>query len=292
MEGRTRILTLKNGYHAWTRCVGTGPMPILLLHGGPGGDHEYLECLAERLPLDRYRLYFYDQLGSYRSDQPEDRSLWSVERFLEEVEEVRQGLGLDRMVLFGHSWGGMLGIEYALSYPDHLAGLVISNMVPSIASYTEHLNELREALPPELQSQLAAYESRGDYQHPQYLKVVERLNQEHLCRLDPLPVAVARSLGRLNVEVYETLQGPNEFVVTGRFKDWDRWADLPRIRVPALILGAQYDTMDAQALVLMSQRMPLATCAICPNGGHMAMWDDPEHYYPPLLRYLEGLRPF
>ncbi len=287
--GRSRIITLASGHHVWTSKVGQGGIPILTLHGGPGATHEYLEVLADHLPLDQYTLYFYDQLGSAYSDQPEDPSLWMIDRFVAEVDEVRQALGLERLVVYGQSWGGMLGIEYALAHPEPLMGLVISNMVASIPDYVRHLNALRGQLDQGLQKELAEYEAREQYFHPRYLEIMDVLYRRHLLRLPEWPPAVTRSLARLNQEVYGTMQGPNEFVVTGTFKDWDRWADLERIRVPTLLLVGAHDTMDPQSVQAMGRRMPHADAVVCPNGSHLAMWDDPEHYFPPLRGFLESL---
>ncbi|MHB1955281.1 MAG: proline iminopeptidase-family hydrolase [Sulfobacillus sp.] len=289
MEGRSKLIELQNGYRVWTRQVGTGEMPILLLHGGPGANHEYLECLKDHIPLDRFRLYFYDQLGSYFSDQPDDETLWTVQRFCDEVDEVRQALGVEQMILFGQSWGGMLAIEYALKYGPHLKGLVISNMVASIQSYVKHLNLLRSCLPQSAQDEMAFYETTQEYTHPRYLAIMDGLYKEHLCRLDPWPMAVVRSFEHLNPEVYETMQGPNEFFVTGTFKDWDRWGDLDKIAIPSLLIGGRHDTMNPDDVLHMAHRMPDAQAVICPLGSHMAMWDDPEHYYPPLLDFLSAV---
>jgi len=220
----------------------------------------------------------------------DDMTLFEVDqaanRIREEVDEVRAALGLERMILYGQSWGGMLGIEYALQHSRHLMGLVISNMVASVSSYVQYLNQLRRTLPEAVQKQMADFESREEYQHPVYFALVEALYQQHLCRLNPWPMAVVRSFEHLNPLVYQTMQGPNEFVVTGTFQDWDRWTDLPRISVPTLILGGRYDTMNPDDLVAMADVMEHARSVICPNGSHMAMWDDPDHYYPPLLNFL------
>lgn len=287
MDGHTRILTLKNGYHVWTRQVGTGSIPVLILHGGPGATHEYLEALADHLPLDRVRLYFYDQLGSFHSDQPADPALWHIERFRDEVNEVRAALGLERFILFGQSWGGMLAIEYALLYPEQLMGVVISNMVASVASYVRHLNELRAALPAAMQEEMAEYEAHENFTHPRYLEIMDVLYRRHLCRLEEWPAGVTRSLLRINMDVYGTMQGPNEFFVTGTFKDWDRWEDLPSIIVPTLLMVGAYDTMDPADVLEMGQRIPGAETVVCPNGSHIAMWDDPAHYFPPLEAFFD-----
>lgn len=291
LEGHTRIINLKNGYHVWTRQVGWGPTPILLLHGGPGATHEYLENLAQYLSPEEFSLFFYDQLGSYHSDQPDDRSLWTIERFRSEVDEVRQALGLDRFILYGQSWGGMLAIEYALTYPEQLQGVVISNMVASIGDYVRHLTLLRQQLDPALQSQMALFEAQEDYFNPRYLEMMDVLYQRHLCRLQDWPPAVTRSFERIAYDVYGTMQGPNEFVVTGTFKNWDRWDDLHRIQVPTLLMVGAHDTMDPESVREMGRRIPSAEVVVCPEGSHLAMWDDPDHYFPPLLSFLRRVVP-
>ena len=256
--GGVKLIPIMGGkYKVWTKKVGHGALKVLLLHGGPGGTHEYFECFEDFLPKEGIEFYYYDQLGSHYSDQPEDDSLWTVERFTEEVEEVRRGLGLDHFVLLGHSWGGMLGIEYALKYQQHLKGLVISDMTASIPSYMEHAAELRKALPPETLAILDKYEAKGEYQNPEYVQaMMGTVYKRHLCRLDPWPDAVQRTFRHFADRPYNVLQGPNEFVVTGRFKNWDRWADLPKIQVPTLAICGGHDTMDPGQLQRMAKLMP------------------------------------
>ncbi|MFS0576668.1 proline iminopeptidase-family hydrolase [Sporosarcina sp. 179-K 3D1 HS] len=294
MTGRTKIIPITGGYHVWTRKVGDSPIKILLLHGGPGSTHEYLESFQDYLPDAGIEIYFYDQLGSYHSDQPDDPSLWTIERFREEVEEVRLALGLEQFYLFGSSWGGFLAIEYALKYQKHLKGLIISNMTASIPSYVKKINELRNALPVEIIKKLEKYENEEDYQNPEYEELLhEHLYSKHICRLDPWPDSVVRGLSHINPQVYNTMQGPNEFVVTGTFKDWDRWDDLHRITVPTLLLGAKYDTMAVEDKEEMGRRIPNSRVAICPNGSHLAMWDDADNYFDYIkdfVRDVEGGR--
>lgn len=162
--GGVTMIPIEGGkYHVWTKSVGAGAIQMLTLHGGPGCTHEYMECFEDFLPQHGIQFHYYDQLGSHYSDQPEDPSLWTVERFCDEVEQVRAVLGLENFYLFGHSWGGMLGIEYALKYQQHLKGLVISNMTASIASYVESINKIRRELPPEDLRVLEKYEAKGEY---------------------------------------------------------------------------------------------------------------------------------
>lgn len=184
--GQSKLLPVSGGYHVWTRREGSGAQHMLTLHGGPGANHEYLEVFERHQEELGVTFYYYDQLGSYYSDQPDDTALWVVDRFAEEVEEVRQGLELDRLVLYGQSWGGVLAIEYALRYPDRLDGLVISNMTASFSAYASYIQELRERLPRDVQDVLRTYEATGDYSNAQYQDLVQRhLYQYYLCRLDP-----------------------------------------------------------------------------------------------------------
>src|SRR5215470_15775812 len=159
-------------FKVWTKKIGKGKVKVLTLHGGPGFTHEYFECFEDFLPQHGIEFFYYDQLGSYYSDQPDDSSLWAIDRFREEVEQVRTALGLENFYLFGHSWGGMLGIEYALKYQRHLKGLVISCMTASIPSYMAYAAKLKAALPPETIAVLDKYEAKGDYDNPEYEKVM------------------------------------------------------------------------------------------------------------------------
>jgi proline iminopeptidase len=277
-------------YKVWVKKVGSGPIHVLTLHGGPGVTHEYFECFEEFLPRAGITFWYYDQLGSGFSDQPDDATLWTVDRFRDEVEQVRTALGLENFYLFGQSWGGMLGIEYALKYQKHLKGLVISNMTASIPSYVEYANLLRSRFPKKTLEILATYEAKGEFHAPEYEKAVfETLYAQHLCRLDPWPEPVERTFKHLNPKVYETMQGPNEFVVNGTFKDWDRWKDLPKIAVPTLLIGATYDTMSVDDIRKEGSLIPRSRVHICPNGSHLAMWDDQEDYFRALIGFLKDV---
>ena len=288
MQGQTKVITIHSGHHIWTRKVGSGAISLLLVHGGPGATHEYLECFSEYLPLNKYTLYFYDQLDSYYSDQPNDSQLWTIERFCEEIEDVRHALDLSSFYLLGQSWGGLLTIEYALKYSAALKGVIISNMAASIGAYVRHLDSLRQRLPQEVQQALHTYEAQESYHDPHYqLLILNHLYKQHLCRLDPWPMAVHRSMDRMNAAIYEYMQGPNEFVVTGTFKNWNRWDDLQNIKVPSLVIGGRFDTMDPADLQLMGERIPGGQTVICEQGSHMCMWDDPDGYYPAIEEFID-----
>ena len=285
--GGSRKVSVDGRFEVWVKQVGTGDVPVLTLHGGPGFPHYYFECFEDFLPRDRIRFWYYDQLGCGFSDRPDEPALWTVERFRKEVEQVRLALGLERFVLYGQSWGGMLAIEYALAYPQYLSGLVISNMTASIPSYVKYVNELRAAIPPDIDRAMKVFEDRGDYLAPEYQKLVmDHLYSKHICRLDPWPEPAMRSFLNLNAQVYNTMQGPSEFTVVGNFKDWDRWADLHRISMPTLLMVGQYDTMSVADIQRMGSLIPNSQVVVCENGSHLSMYDDQVAYFDALVPFL------
>ena len=283
-----RMIPVMGGkYKVWTKRIGSGPLKVLLLHGGPGFTHQYLEAMESFLPEAGIEMYYYDQLGCGNSDRPEDLSLWEIPRFVEEVEEVRRGLGLEDFVLYGQSWGGMLSIEYALKYQHHLRALVISNMTAGIQSYLKRIGEVAKKLDPVTLATLRVFEATEDYDAPEYQRIMmEELYPMAICRSKPWPEPVTRSFRDANLTIYNHMQGKSEFVVTGTFKDWERWDDLHKIEVKTLTLGAENDTMDPEDIRKMATLMPNATAAICPEGSHLAMWDDQAIYFEHLLGFL------
>lgn len=277
---------LDNGYKVWTQRIGDGPIKILTLHGGPGCTHEYFECLENYLPKDQFQIIYYDQLGSYFSDQPTDTSLWNVDRFREEVEQVRKALGLENFYLYGQSWGGLLAIEYAIKYQEHLKGVIFSNITGSVASYEIYIAELRSKLPQDVQDRLKYYEDRKDLLNPSYEKIMfDEVYNHYLCRI-PLPDPVQRTFAHLNAQVYQTVQGPNEFVIVGNFKDWNRWDDLHTIEIPSLIICGRFDTMNPADNERMHALIPNSTLKICENGSHLSMYDDADNYFEALLNFF------
>ncbi|WP_433973760.1 proline iminopeptidase-family hydrolase [Tunturiibacter lichenicola] len=286
-----RMVPVADGkYKVWTKRMGSGPIKVLLLHGGPGASHEYLEAMESFLPQAGIEMYYYDQLGCNNSDHPEDTSLWTLPRYLQEVEEVRRGLGLENFVLYGHSWGGILAMEYALNYQQHLRGLVISNMTAGTQSYLKRTAALKLQLPPDTLTELNALEAKQDYDSPAYEKIMmEDLYPKMICRTHPWPEPVDRAFRHLNQQIYVQMQGKSEFLVTGNLKDWERWDRLHEIKVKALTIGARYDEMDPEDMKKMATLMPNATSVICQNGSHMCMWDDQAFYFEHLIKFLHSV---
>lgn len=290
------IATPKGTFRVWTKRVGNNPrVKVLILHGGPGMTHEAYEAFDSYFPGAGIEYYYYDQLGSAYSDQPHDASLWELDRFVDEVEQVRRALHLDRndFYLYGHSWGGMLAIEYALKHQDHLKGLIISNMMSSIPDYNAYAAKvLMPQIDPAVLAEIKAIEAKKDYENPRYQSLLmEHVYTKHLLRMPAAdwPDPVNRSLAHLNREVYVPLQGPSELGSTGTLDHWDRRADLNRIHVPTLVIGARYDTMDPAHMQWMSKQIPHARYLYCPSGSHFALYDDQHGYFAGLLGFIRDV---
>jgi proline iminopeptidase len=290
------IKTAKGVFNVWTKKVGDNPrIKVLLLHGGPGATHEYFECFDSFLPKEGIEYYYYDQLGSAYSDNPNDSTLWEIDRFVDEVEAVRIALNLDasNFYLLGHSWGGILATEYALKYQKNLKGLIISNMMPSIPDYVKYANEvLGPKLPAEVLAQIRAFEAKGDYTNPEYLKIItDNYYPEHILRLpaDKWPDPVKRAFAKMNYPLYLKMQGPSEFGVVGDavLKNWDRKANLKEIAVPTLSIGGEFDTMDPKAMEALAKSVQHGQFLYCPKGSHMSMYDDQKTYFNGLIKFLK-----
>ncbi|HEY3786043.1 MAG TPA: proline iminopeptidase-family hydrolase [Steroidobacteraceae bacterium] len=285
--GGSRTVRVDNKYDVWVKQVGTGDVPVLTLHGGPGFNHFYLECLEDFLPQTGVRFWYYDQLGCGFSDTPTEQSLWRLDRYREEVEQVRRALGLERFVLYGHSWGGMLAMEYALRYPQHLSGLVISNMTASVAEYVKYAEVLVSRVPPAARAIIQRHRAARDYESPEYEKVLmQQIYARHFCRLDPWPEPLQRSMRTLNTKIYNTMQGPDEFTIVGNLKDWDVWGRLHEIKVPTLLIAARHDEMSPEQIARMGSLIPHSRVVVCEGGSHMAMYDDQKAYFAALLPFL------
>ena len=290
------ITTPLGKYHVWTKRVGNNPkLKVLLLHGGPGATHEYFEAFDSFLPASGIEYYYYDQLGSGNSDKPTDRSLWTTARFVEEVEQVRQALGLnhDNFCVLGQSWGGILAMEYALKYQANLKCLIISNMMASIPAYNDYARKvLMPAMDPKKLAEVQALEASGKTDDPNYMGILIPMHYEqHILRRPyaQWPEPVLRSFSHINNDLYSLMQGPSELGASGRLADWDRFADLKRIDVPSLVIGARYDTMDPAYMEAMSKQLPKGQYLYLSEGSHLAMYDDQQRYFDGLISFLKGV---
>lgn len=292
------ISTTIGTFKVWTKRVGNNPkIKVLLLHGGPGGTHEFFECFDGFFPQESIEYIYYDQLGSYYSDQPNDNRLWTTERFVEEVEQVRKALQLDssNFYLMGQSWGGILAMEYALKYQKNLKGLIIANMMASAPAYNKYAEEvLGPQLDPKVYSQIKEFEKKKDYSNPKYMELLMNYYYtEHILRMPVAkwPESINRAFKHLNPNVYVYMQGPSEFGITGdaTLKNWDITSRLKTLSVPTLVIGAKYDTMDPKHMEWISKEVQNGRFLYCPNGSHCSQYDDQEHYFPGVISFLKDV---
>ena len=288
------IKTPVGDFKVWTKRFGNNPrIKILLLHGGPAMTHEYMECFESFFPKEGFEFYEYDQLGSYYSDQPKDSSLWTTERFVEEVEQVRKAIGADstNFYVLGNSWGGILAMEYALKYQLNLKGLLVANMVASAPEYGKYAEEvLAKQMDSKVLAEIRAIEAKGDFANPRYMELlIPNFYKEHLCRLQEWPDAFNRTMKHVNGEIYALMQGPSEFGIGGRLKNWDIKNRLKEIKVPTLMIGAKHDTMDPKAMEEQSKMVQHGRYLYCPNGSHLSMWDDQQVFMNGVIKFIKDV---
>ena len=288
------IETPKGPMKVWTKRIGNNPsIKLLTLNGGPGCTHEYFECFESFLPAEGIEFIYYDQLGCGNSDNPDDTTFWKLDRYVEEVETVRKALDLDKdnFYLLGHSWGGILGLEYALKYQDNLKGLIISNMMCNCTAYGKYAEDvLSKQMDPKVLDTIRTIEANKDFDNPKYFELLmPNFYAKHICRIpiDEWPEPMSRSFNKINNSLYVTMQGPSEFGIAGNLVDWNRETQLPSLAIPVLTIGAKYDTMDPEYMKWMSTKVQNGSFLFCPNGSHMCMWDDQQVYMTGLIKWLK-----
>jgi proline iminopeptidase len=295
--GGVKLIPIKTPvgeFNVWTKRFGNNPkIKILLLHGGPGMTHEYMECFETFFLREGFEFYEYDQLGSYYSDQPKDSSLWVTERFVEEVEQVRQAIGADstNFYVLGNSWGGILAMEYALKYQKNLKALLISNMVASAPEYGKYAQDvLAPQMKPDVLAEIKTIEANKDFSNPRYMELLmPNFYREHICRLKKWPNGLDRAFKHTNGEIYTMMQGPSEFGISGRLAKWDIKSRLHEIDVPTLMIGAKYDTMDPAAMEEQSKLVKRGRFLYCPNGSHLSMWDDQQVFMNGVIGFIQDV---
>ena len=299
LSGGVKMITIqtpKGAFRVWTKRVGNNPsIKVLLLHGGPGATHEYFEAFDSYFPGAGVEYYYYDQLGSAYSDQPDAPELWDVPRFVEEVEQVRQALKLDNgnFYLLGQSWGGILALEYALKYQQNLKGLIISNMVASIPAYNEYAHKvLMPAMDQKALKEILDLEAAKQFDNSQYEELlVKYFYTDHILRIpaEEWPDPVNRAFAKINKKIYTPMQGPSEMGASGKLEKWDRTADLPKVTVPTLAIGARYDTMEPAQMEKIARDVKKGRYLYCPNGSHLAIYDDQKIYMAGIIRFIQDV---
>jgi proline iminopeptidase len=245
------IQTPKGIFNVWTKRIGNNPVKkVLLLNGGPGTTHEVFECMENFLPQEHIEFIYYDQLACGNSENPKDTSLYDLNRYVEEVEQVRKALKLDsnNFFLLGHSWGGILAMQYALKYQEHIKGLIVSNMMASCPKYDKYANEvLAVQLDPTILDSIRKLEAAKDFSNPRYSDLlITNYYSKHVCRkpFEEVPEPLLRAGKHNNNELYFIMQGPSEFGISGKLENWDISSQLKNIKIPTLVIGGTFDTMD------------------------------------------------
>ena len=290
------IETPHGKFNVWTKRFGNNPkIKLLLLNGGPGCTHEYFECFENFLPAEGIEFIYYDQLACGNSDNPKDTALYDLSRYAEEVEQVRKSLNLDRnnFYLLGHSWGGILAMEYAFKYQDNLKALIISNMMSSASEYAKYAEEvLASQMDKSVLDTIRKIEKNNDFANPKYMELLmPNFYNKHICLLpiNEWPEPMTRSFGKMNNDLYVIMQGPSEFGISGKLLNWERKNDLKSISVPTLVIGATHDTMDPEHMKEMSTLVQNGSFLLCPNGGHMCFYDDQQNYFSGLIKFIKAI---
>jgi L-proline amide hydrolase len=269
------------GYETWYRSIspdGGDATPLLCLHGGPGAN--WLHMKPYEALADERQVVFYDQLGAGNSvvDPEHDPAIWTPELFVDEVDAVRDALGLERVHILGHSWGGMLGMQYASGRPDGLVSLIAESSPPSVPAWMPEVQRLRAELPPEVEATLRAHEEKGTTDDPAYEEAMMVFYRRHLCRADPWPDWLVECFRILdaNPEVYRTMNGPSEFHVIGTIRDWDITGELGRIEAPTLLFCGRYDEVTPAVVEIANLGIPGSELVVMEESSHMSQAEQPE----------------
>lgn len=275
------------GGRVWYEVVGErqAGTPLLCVHGGPGIPHDYLEPLGDL--ASRRPVIFYDQLGCGRSERPDDGSLWTVDRFMDELAAVRTALGLERVHLFGNSWGGWLALQYVLDRRPAVQSLIVSSSPASAAAWIAACNALRADLPTEVREIIDRHEQGGFLDCPEYQWAIFEFYRRHFCRVQPWPDSLERAWAGFGADVYQTMWGRSEFgPVTGRLGDWDVAARLREIEVPTLVTGGRYDEAGLANLMAVRDEIRGAELAVFEESSHTAFLEERERYVSVLDAFL------
>lgn len=263
-----------DGGEMWYRVTGTGAgTPVILLHGGPGFSSHYLKSL-EGLGDDRI-VVRYDQLGSGKSDVTTDTTLFTIEAFVAQVDALRSHLDLDRVHLYGHSWGTILGVEYYRAHPEHVASLVLASPALDIPQWEAHARALLATLPDSMQRIVQTREAEGNFEAPDYQAVIEEFYGRWVWR-HPVMADLDSTFATVNMGIYGYMQGPSEFTITGTLKQYDATSFLPSIGVPVLYTVGEFDEADPETVRRFADLTPGARVVVIPGAAHITSWDNPQ----------------
>ncbi len=276
------------GGKIWYKIVGNGKkIPILMLHGGPGYPSNSLQTLTN-LANER-KVIFYDQLGCGRSDRPTDKSLWKIERFIEELHAVKKTLRLDRFILLGHSWGSMLATAYTLKYPSSVKSLILSGPFLSVSRWIADAESLKKSLPEKIQAIINEHEKNKTTDSKEYKKAALEFYKQHLCRIYPYPKSLQEEHKNAGIDAYLTMWGPSEFYCNGNLKGYDLTPQLHSIKIPVLLLCGIYDEATPKTVKYYKSLFPNASMVVFKKSSHMTYLEEPENYIETVEKFIEKI---
>lgn len=277
-----------DSHQVMTFTAGSGPRTVVLVHGGPGCPSRYLRDSHEALMEYGVRLVTWDQLGCGESDRPGDPALWTIERFVAEMEAVRAALGLTEFDVLGQSWGGVLGLEYLLRHPGRVRTFVAADTAFDLTRMQRGFEQKKQALGAETVVMMARHEAEGTTDHPEYQAAVTLLMYRHVCRLHPWPESLTWCMQNLGEDVFGRLFGPYFFQCTGTLRDWDRMDVLGSVQTPVLLVHGEHDYIVPELAAMARDRLPNATVAFFPGCSHMPFFEAPEQYLEALITFWNG----
>ena len=278
------------GGNIWYKIAGAekGGTPLILIHGGPGATHDYLEPLNAL--SDERPVIFYDQLGCGKSDKPNDTSLWTIERFVEELDLLCKTLNYPDYHFLGQSWGGTLAVEYALSEKFRgIKSLILSAPLISSKRWAEDQKAYVDQLPDLMRSTILRCEAEGDFNNPEYQKALEEFYNRHLCRIQPMPEPMQKTFEKMNTEMYSYMWGPSEFTVNGSCKDYDASERLGGIKVPVLFTAGEFDEATPESLKYFSNKIPGSKVIIFENASHSHHLEKREEFIGVVRDFLKNV---
>jgi proline iminopeptidase len=273
------------GGKVWYQIVGSGnATPLLLLHGGPGAPSYYLKPL-EKVAVDR-PVIFYDQLGAGRSPAPADSDLWTVERFVKELGQVRAALGLEEVHILGHSWGSMLAMDYMLTEPEGVRSLILASPALNVTRWADDARQLLRALPEETQALIERHQNEGTTDTPEYQEAVMDYYKIYLSRSDPWSPDLLATFEGFNTDLYGHMWGPSEFAATGTLRDYNREPDLPKLDLPVLFTVGRHDEATPETVKHYQSLVPGSEMQIFEESAHLTMLDEPDTYAEAIRSFL------
>lgn len=272
------------GGKVWYEIVGNKKStPLLVIHGGPGYPHDYLESL-EDLANER-QVIFYDQLGCGNSEWVDNKSLWNAEYFFEEIEKVVKALNLENYHILGQSWGAGIAAGFALTKPKGLKSLIFADPFLSTPIWIKDALQLLKDFPKSLQDGL-----KKSADSKEYKKATQEFYKRYVYRMDQFPVGVFKSEHKMNADLYKYMWGPEEFKPTGTLRDFDLTDRLSEIKVPVLLLCGRFDETTPESTEYFKSKMPNAKMKVFEKSAHMPHWTERKEYMKTVRNFLKSIK--